>query len=148
MMEVKEKMTEHSQEEILNSLRKELKITRYCSILVATLLVFVIVGGIYVVNKMTPALTAVQQMQPVIEKIEQLDIEMLNQKIEQLDIEGLNKIVEDLDAEELSETLKNINDATALLREIGEGLGDFSDSVSNSFSDWLGIETLDNNGGV
>ncbi|MBQ8278299.1 MAG: hypothetical protein IJZ23_00480 [Roseburia sp.] len=145
-MEVKEKMTEHSQEEILNSLRKELKITRYCSILVATLLVFVIVGGIYVVNKMTPALTAVQQMQPAIEKIEQLDIEMLNQKIEQLDIEGLNKIVEDLDAEELSETLKNINDATALLREIGEGLGDFSDSVSNSFSDWLGIETLDNNG--
>ena len=146
MNELKNNRTEQSKEEIIKSLQKELKITRYCSLLVAVLLLFVIAGGFYVGNKMTPALTAVQKMQPAIEKIEDLDIEMLNQKIEQLDIEGLNKIVEDLDAEELSETLRNINDAAAKLKEIQKGFGDFSDSVSNSFSDLFGIEEEENDG--
>lgn len=125
-------------EEMMKALRKELKLTRYCSLLVGMLLLLVIVGGIYAVNKMEPALTAIQKMQPAIEKIEQLDIEMLNAKIEQLDIEGLNKIVEDLDAAELSETLKNINDATALLKEVGDGFSAFTDSISNSFSGLFG----------
>jgi len=139
MRELRNSIQEQSQEEVLKSLRKELKFTRYCSLLVATLLVFVIVGGIYVVNKMTPALTAIEQMRPAVEKMEQLDIEMLNQKIEQLDMEGLNKLVEELDAKELSETLKNINDATALLKEAGEGFSNFSDSLTGSFSDWFGV---------
>lgn len=128
-------------DEMLKALRKELKFTRYCSLLVGTLLLFVIVGGVYAVNKMEPALAAIQKMQPAIEKIEQLDIEMLNEKIEQLDIEGLNKIVEDLDAAELSETLKNINDATALLKEVGDGFSEFTDSISNSFSGLFGKGT-------
>lgn len=146
MSELRNNMQEQSQEEVLNSLRKELKFTRYCSWVVATLLVFVIVGGVFVVNKMAPALTAIQQMQPAIEKMEQLDIEMLNQKIEQLDIEGLNQIVEDLDAKELSETLKNINDAATMLKEAGEGFSEFSDAISDSFSGWFGIGNT--NGGV
>lgn len=124
-------------EEMLKSLRKELKITRYCSLIVGMLLLLVIVGGIYVVNRMEPALTAIERMEPAIEKIEQLDIEVLNEKMAQLDIEGLNKIVENLDAAELSETLKNINDATALLKEAGEGIQEFSDSITDSFSGWF-----------
>ena len=128
-------------EEMLKALRKELKLTRYCSLLVGMLLLLVIVGGIYAVNRMEPALTAIQKMEPAIEKMEQLDIEVLNKKIEQLDIEGLNKIVEDLDAAELSEALKNINDATALLKEVGDGFSEFSDSISNSFSGLFGKGT-------
>jgi len=128
----------------IKTLRKELKITRYCSILVAVLLMFVILGGIYVVNKMLPALEAVEQMQPAIAKIEQLDIEVLNEKIEQLDIEGLNQVVEDLDAKELSETLKNINDAASVLKEIGEGFSDFSNTVTDSFSNMFGIGAQNN----
>ena len=130
-------------EEMLKSLRKELKFTRYCSLLVGMLLLLVIVGGIYVVNKMEPALAAVEKMQPAIEKIEQLDIDVLNEKMAQLDIEGLNKIVEDLDAAELSETLKNINDATALLKEAGAGIRDFSDSITDSFSGLFGKRSSD-----
>ncbi len=125
-------------EEMLKALRKELKFTRYCSLIVGMLLLLVIVGGLFVVKKMEPALTAIEQMQPAIEKIEQLDIDVLNEKMEQLDIEGLNKIVQDLDAEELSETLKNINDATAMLKEAGKSIGEFSDSISNSFSGLFG----------
>lgn len=71
---------------------------------------------------------------------------MLNEKIEQLDIEGLNKIVEDLDAEELSETLKNTNDAAAMLKEVGKGFSDFSDSVSDSFSNWFGVGAAEKSG--
>ena len=117
----------------------ELKFTRLCSLFVATLLMFVIVGGIYAINKITPALTAVERMQPAIAKIEQLDIEVLNEKIEQLDIEGLNKIVDDLDVEALSEVLRNINEATAYIEEIGEGFSEFSDSVTDSFNDLFKI---------
>ena len=146
MNEMRNSMQEQSQEEVLNSLRKELKFTRCCSLVTAILLVVVIAGGVFIVNKMTPALTAMQQMQPAIEKMEQLDIEVLNQKIAQLDIEGLNQIVEDLDAKELSETLKNINDAAALLKEAGEGFSQFSDSITDSFSGWFGIGN--SNGGV
>ena len=151
MNEFKGNSSEQFQEETLRSLQKELRFTRYCCIFVIALLVVLIVGGILLVNKMTPVLTSIEQMQPAIEKMEQLDIDMLNQKIaqldidllnqkiEQLDIEGLNQIVEDLDAKELSETLENINDATALLKEAGEGISDFSDSLSGSFSDLFGI---------
>ena len=146
MSDVRNSLSEQSQDEMIKALRKELKFTRYCSLFVATLLVFVIVGGIYAVNKMTPALTAVQQMQPAIAKIEELDIDVLNEKIEQIDIEGLNRIVDDLDVEALSEVLRNINEATAAIEELKEGFGDFSDSVSNSFNDLFRIGEKDNGG--
>lgn len=132
-------LPELSQTEVMKALRKELKFTRFCSLFVATLLVFVIVGGIFAVNKITPALAAVEKMQPAITKIEQLDIEVLNEKIEQLDIEGLNKIVEDLDVEALSEVLRNINEATMAIEELKEGFGNFSDSMTDSFNDLFKI---------
>lgn len=139
MDDMKNELMEPSQDDMIKALRKELKFTRLCSLFVATLLMFVIVGGIYAINKITPALTAVERMQPAIAKIEQLDIEVLNEKIEQLDIEGLNKIVDDLDVEALSEVLRNINEATAYIEEIGEGFSEFSDSVTDSFNDLFKI---------
>ncbi len=139
MDDMKNELMELSQDDMIKALRKELKFTRLCSLFVATLLMFVIVGGIYAINKITPALTAVERMQPAIAKIEQLDIEVLNEKIEQLDIEGLNKIVDDLDVEALSEVLRNINEATAYIEEIGEGFSEFSDSVTDSFNDLFKI---------
>ncbi len=141
MNDMENNMPKQSQEEMIKELRKELKFTRCCSLIVAVLLALVIAGGVYAVNKMTPALEAVSEMQPAIEKLEQLDIEMLNQKIEQLDIEGVNKIIEDLDASELSETLKNINDAAEQLREVREGFSEFTNSISDSFSGWFGKGT-------
>ena len=140
---------EMSQDEMMKALQKELRITRYCSLFVSVLLLLTIAGGIYTVNKMQPALEAVQNIRPTIQKIEdldvkalnqkieQLDIEVLNQKIEQLDIDGLNQIVEDLDVEELSETLKNINDAADKIREIQSGFSGVSDSFSDAFSGWF-----------
>lgn len=128
----------HEQEEILNKLRKELKITRYCSIFVAVLLIVVIAGGVYMMNAITPMVAAMQKMQPAIEKMADLDVEMLNEKIAQLDIEGLNQAIAGLDTEEVSEALKNINEAVERLQEIGDGLSTFSDSVNNSISGLFG----------
>lgn len=122
-------------EEMLKSLRKELKITRYCSLFTGVLLLAVLIGGVCLMNKIEPALTAVREIQPV---MEQLDIALLNEKIEQLDIEGLNEMIKDLDAAELSEALKNINDAAAMLKEAGESITEFSNSISGSFSGLFG----------
>lgn len=125
-------------EEMLKSLRKELKITRYCTLFTGVLLLAVLIGGIYIMNKIEPALVAVREMQPVMEQMEELDIGLLNEKIEQLDMEGLNEMVKDLDAAELSEALKNINDAAAMLKEAGESISEFSNSISGSFSGLFG----------
>ncbi len=106
-------------DEELQKLKKELKLTRYCSLITAVLLVCVIAGGAYMVNRLAPAVTALQEMQPVVEKLNNLDVEMLNEKIEQLDMEGLNQAMEGLDTEELSKAIKNINDVSDKLQEIG-----------------------------
>ena len=138
-MEEKNYVVEQTKEDDLAVLRKELKITRYCSLLVAMLLVIVIIGGVFLAKQMAPALTAIQEMQPAIQKMEQIDVEMLNAKIEQLDIEGLNKAIEGLDVEELSKSLKNINEAIDRLKEAGESFEAFSELFSNSFSGLFGI---------
>lgn len=126
------------QEELINSLRKELKVTRYCSLFVAVLLVVVIIGGVSVVNMLRPAIEAVQEMQPVMAQMAELDVDMLNEKIAQLDIEGLNQAIAGLDMEEVSKALANINDAVEKLQKIGEGFSDFSSSVNQSISGLFG----------
>ena len=126
------------QDELINSLRKELKVTRYCSLLVAVLLVIVIIGGVSIVNTIRPAITAVQKMEPVMEQMAELDVNMLNEKIAQLDIEGLNQAISGLDMEEASKALANINDAVEKLQEIGEGFSKFSGSVNQSITGLFG----------
>lgn len=126
------------QEEVMNTLRRELKITRYCSVFVAVLLVCVIAGGIYMANKIAPAAAALQEMQQTVEKLEELDVEMLNEKISQLDMEQLNQAIEGLDTEALSKALRSMNEAVEKLQKFGESFGSFSDSVGNSVSDFFG----------
>ena len=123
----------------MEELQKELKITRICSLIVAALLVCVIAGGIYIVNMIRPMVTAIQEMQSAMEKIEQIDVEMLNEKIAQLDIEGLNQMIAGMDTEEMMEALENMNDIMERLESIQEGISSFSDSVTDSFSGWFGF---------
>ena len=135
-MEQKQFMTE--QEEMMKALRKELKVTRYCSLLLAVLLVIVIAGGVFMMNMFAPAVTAMQEMQPVMQQMANLDVDMLNEKIEQLDIEGLNEAIDGLDTEEMSKALANMNAAVEKLQEIGEGWSNFSSSVNQSISGLFG----------
>lgn len=134
---------QQSQEEMMQSLQKELKITRYCSLIAAGLLICVLAGGVYLANCMSPITKAVQEMQPIMEELGKIDVDLLNEKIAQLDMEGLNKAIEGLDTEELSKLLQNINEAAEMLEKVGDGFQSFSDSVSDSFSNLFG-STEDN----
>ena len=109
-------------EEELRKLKKELLINRICSIVVAVLLVCVLAGGAYALKGLAPAVTALDELRPLAEKMEDLDVDMINAKIAELDIDGLNQALEGLDTEELTRTLKNVNEASEQMKAFGESL--------------------------
>ncbi len=115
--------------EEMELLRKELKISRMINVIVAILLVIVIAGGIYIVNMFQPTIQAVEDMQPIVEKLEDLDVEMLNEKLSQLDMEAL------------TEALQNINDAATAIEEMQQEIEGFKDSISSMFSNPFGSLT-------
>lgn len=51
-----------------------------------------------------------------------------------LDVSALNAALEGLDTRELSESLKNLNDAVEMIRELGERMS----SMLSSFGDFFG----------
>lgn len=153
---------EKRQIEAIEDLRKELQITRIFSVIVAVLLGAVITGGIFFMSMMMPMVTAMKEMQPTIQKMEQLDVEVLNEKfaqldvevlnekIEQLDIEGMNELIhgvdemlDGMDAKKMQETLDAINGALNNMLKVQNTLNALTDSLTNSltssFSGLLGI---------
>lgn len=139
MDELKRNKENSSNEAAFDSLQKELRITRICSMVVAGLLVAVIAGGIYLANLIVPMVTAIQEMQPAIAKLETIDMDLINEKISQLDIEGLNEMIQTLDGDEVSEALEHFNRALEKLEKVQSDLESFSSSVSNSLSGLFGI---------
>lgn len=153
---------ETRQVQAIEKLRKELQITRICSAIVAVLLGAVLTGGIFFMSMMMPMVTAMKEMQPTIQKMEQIDVEMLNEKfaqldvdvlnekIEQLDIEGMNELIqgvdemlEGVDAEQMQETLDGINMALNNMLKVQNTLealtGALTDSLTSPFSSLFGI---------
>lgn len=142
-MEEKIMNTEDTKQvQAFEQLRKELQLTRIFCIIVAVLLGVVITGGILLMNMMKPVVSAINEMQPAIQKMEQIDVEMLNEKLAQLDVEVLNEKIEQLDIESLNATLNSIQKAQNTLEALTE-------SVKNSFSSsFSGLFGLGNNGGM
>ena len=128
------------QTEAIENLRKELQVTRIFSIIVAVLLCVVIAGGVFLMNMMKPVVTAVREMQPAIQKMEQIDVELLNEKLAQLDVEVLNEKISQLDIESMNEALKN-------MLKIQNSLEDMTDSLKNSWSStFSGLFGIGNSG--
>ena len=144
---------ETRQIEAIEKLRKELQVTRIFSIIVAVLLGAVITGGIFFMSMMMPMVTAMKEMQPTIQKMEQLDVELLNEKfaqldvevlnekIEQLDIEGMNELIhgvdemlDGMDAEQMQETLDAINASLSNMLKVQNTLNALTDSLTNSLT--------------
>ncbi len=145
-------------QEMMEKLQKSLKINRYINILVAVLLICLLVGGYFVVQKITPAISAVQEMKNSIKVLEQidfqelnrlmeeldveamnkaiagLDLDGLNEKIDSLDMESLNDALEGLDTEELTEALENLNNAVDKLEDIGKSLSTVGQWFQNKFN--------------
>ncbi|MBQ8822553.1 MAG: hypothetical protein IJZ82_07915 [Lachnospiraceae bacterium] len=145
-------------QEMMEKLQKSLKINRYINLFVAALLICLLVGGGMVVYKITPAISAVQEMQISLKTLEQidfqelnrlltsldveamnkaiagLDVDGLNEKIDSLDVESLNEALEGLDTEELTEALENLNNAVDKLEKIGESLAVVGDWFKSKFN--------------
>ena len=126
------------QTQVLNQLRKELRRTRIFCGISSLLTLLLLVGGFLIVTK---AQSSVAEITPVVEELEQLDVEEFNRTaanvnatlesvdweklsvtLSELDVEALNDAIADLDTEELSEALKNLNDAADTIEGLNEKL--------------------------
>ncbi len=119
---------------MMKKLQKSLMINRFCSLLVAVLMICLLVGGYILYQKITPVISAVQDIRSSLKYAEQidyealnqtisaLDMESLNEKLDALDVESLNEALEGLDTEELTEAMENLNNAVDKLERLGESV--------------------------
>lgn len=137
------------QNEILEKLRKELRMTRIFCIISSVITFLLLVGGCVAVVTAYGYVGKVQEyvveVTPTIQKLSKLDVEEFNRtmtnvnqslkavdweqvatSLEALDVDALNAAIENLDTEELTEALKNLNDASAALRAVGDKLGSWT----------------------
>lgn len=130
-------------EEAMESLRRELRISRIFNGIVSLLLVCLIAGGVFVGVKVQKFAAEVQ---PIAEKLAEVDVDALNdtmenlndtmkevdweqlsQQLSKLDMEALNEAIDGLDTKALSDTLEKLNQAAEVLES-------FSDSMKSFFS--------------
>ena len=131
-------------------LLRELKITRVICMISSLLTLCLLAGGVFLLGKVGEL---IQMCEPVVEKVSELDVESLNDTLGHvnasleevdweevadalgsLDVSALNAALEGLDTRELSESLKNLNDAVEMIRELGERMS----SMLSSFGDFFG----------
>jgi len=91
----------------VEKLRRELRITRIFSCITSVLLIGLLIGGFIVFSKVQEY---AQTVIPLIEKIAEVDFEVLNEAIA-----GLN-------TEELSKALENLNNAAETLEQFGNSV--------------------------
>lgn len=127
--------------DVLNSLKKELRLTRIFCLISSFLTVCLLIGGIFLVNQLQPVFQFMGEVQPVLAEIAELNVDTVNDTLEQLnaavgdvdweqlsdtlgqlDVAAINEAVENLDTEELTVSLRNLNDAVDTLKSIGDKL--------------------------
>lgn len=120
-------------------LTKELRITRIFCVISSLLTVCLLVGGFLIFSSLKPIFAFMNEAQPVMEQMAELDVEEVNATLEQvnttlesvdwqqlsetlgeLDIEAINTAIEGLDTEELSEAVENMNDAAEVLESFSQ----------------------------
>ena len=134
---------------VTGQLIKELKFTRVICMISSLLTICLLAGGILLFGKVRELAGICE---PVVEKVLQLDVESLNdtmghintsletvdweqvaEAMGKLDVDALNSAIEGLDTKELTESLKNLNDAVAKLRELSKLLSEKMNSLSALF---------------
>lgn len=96
---------------LIKQLYKELRLTRFLCIISSLLTICLIAGGIFVVYSIQPLFAFTDDLQPILTKLSQLDVD------------ALNSTLQNLDTEELTLGLKNLNQAIETLTEIGQRFG-------------------------
>jgi len=130
-------------EELLQSVKTELKITKIVCILslLVTLGMALAFGYLCtqlqpvleLADQIQPVLEAVNQVQPVLEQLSGIDTDELNSLIEQagpvleqlsqIDTDAINELLGNYDSEEIQQTLENLNSALETLNSVSEKLG-------------------------
>lgn len=122
----------------LELLRKELRITRIFCILSSVLTVCLLVGIILLLGMMKPVYKFMEEAEPVLVQASKLDVETFNDTLGQmqeafgkvdweqlsdslnsLDVDAINNALEGLDMEEFSRSMTNLNDVIETLRDLG-----------------------------
>lgn len=104
-------------------------------------MVFVLVGGMFVMGKVDGYMKEIQPLVTelssvdfvaVSESLQELEVamasvdwEQVSAQVSSLDIEALNKAIEGLDTEELTETLENVNEAVTTLEKMSDSIKSF-----------------------
>ena len=137
-------MENHVTELDVKRLRRELFVTRIFCAISSLLTACLLAGGFLVFKSIEPVFAVLNEAQPMMEQMAQLDVEEVNATLEQinttlesvdweqitqalgeLDIESINEAIEGLDTEELTEAVENMNNAADVL----EGWGDKWNSI-------------------
>ncbi len=152
-------------EVLIKKLRKELLVTRIFTGVLSLIMIAVLVGGFLLYKEVSGYLTEMQaemnatmaevegymeDILPVVDKFEQMDIEALNKTLDAmtgamagvdwkqvseqlngLDMDALNKVIDNLDTRELSVSLKNLNDVVEKLQNITDGMKSFFSKFTN-----------------
>lgn len=152
-------------EVLIKKLRKELLVTRIFTGVLSLIMIAVLVGGFLLYKEVSGYLSEMQaemnatmaevegymeDILPVVDKFEQMDIEALNKTLDTmtgamvgvdwkqvseqlngLDMEALNKVIDNLDTRELSVSLKNLNDVVEKLQNITDGMKSFFSKFTN-----------------
>ena len=119
-------------------LRRELRVTRFFSVVSSILMICILVGGFWVCSKVKGY---AEQIWPLVEELSMVDYDVLNEtmvklddslnavdwekmseQLSALDIEAINEAIAGLDTEELMDALENVNAASDKLKAIGESL--------------------------
>lgn len=103
----------------MRQLRKDMRLTRVFCAVSSLLTLCLLAGGILLFCKVQPVVSVLQEAQPAIEKLSQLDVE------------AINTAMEELDTKELSEAVTNMNKAAETLEIWGEKLSSFSGFFGN-----------------
>ena len=132
-------------EQLTKKLHKELIFTRIMCMISSILTILLLVGGAYLFGQVRVVL---EEVQPVLEQVEAVDVDNVNEALMQLrislenvdleqvvetmdqavealneiDIDALNSAISGLDTEELSETLANLNDTVETLQEVEDSI--------------------------
>lgn len=152
-------------ENMIKKLSRELLITRVFTGILSVLMILILVGGALAYRgftryteeinaEMEGAMAMLEEyageVRPVITKLEEVDMQAVNDtlvtlnqtmasvdwedvtaQLSALDIESLNEAIEGLDTQELSVTLRNMNDVVEKLQNISDGMKSFFSKFTN-----------------
>lgn len=119
-------MNDNVLETSLNQLRKELRATRFFCVISSFLTGALLVGGVLLFGQIKPVFTFVEEVQPVLEELSQLDMDGVN-----LTLEQISYTVSSVDWKQVSDAVSSVD-----WQQVSDAIGSVDwQTVSDSLSE-------------